>query len=50
MVSWPALNGVIAHESGHNMYGFADLYNVFTGYPWDGFWTLMDSGNNWAPR
>jgi M6 family metalloprotease-like protein len=41
-----ALNGVIAHECGHLLFGFADLYNVYTGYPVDGFWSLMDSGNN----
>jgi M6 family metalloprotease-like protein len=41
-----ALNGVIAHECGHLLFGFADLYNVYTGYPVIGFWSLMDSGNN----
>ncbi len=40
-----ALNGVIAHESGHNIFGFADLYDVFTGRPVIGYWSLMDSGN-----
>ncbi|MEK7330992.1 MAG: hypothetical protein AAB113_09335, partial [Candidatus Eisenbacteria bacterium] len=40
-----ALNGVIAHESGHLLFGFADLYDVFTGRPVDGYWSLMDSGN-----
>ena len=40
-----ALNGVIAHENGHNIFGFADLYNVDTGFPVVGLWSLMDSGN-----
>jgi M6 family metalloprotease-like protein len=40
-----ALNGVIAHENGHNIFGFADLYDVFTGIPVVGYWSLMDSGN-----
>jgi M6 family metalloprotease-like protein len=40
-----ALNGVIAHENGHNLFGFADLYDVNTGYPVVGYWSLMDSGN-----
>lgn len=41
-----AINGVLAHECGHLLFGFADLYNVYTGYPVDGYWSLMDSGNN----
>jgi M6 family metalloprotease-like protein len=40
-----ALNGVIAHENGHNCFGFADIYNTNNGYPIVGYWTLMDSGN-----
>ena len=40
-----AINGVIAHEAGHNLLGLADLYNVDTGYPVVGYWSLMDSGN-----
>jgi M6 family metalloprotease-like protein len=40
-----ALNGVIAHESGHNFFGFADLYNFETGLPVVGLWSLMDAGN-----
>jgi M6 family metalloprotease-like protein len=40
-----ALNGVIAHENGHNLFGFLDIYNVDNGYPMCGYWTLMDSGN-----
>ncbi len=40
-----AINGVIVHESGHNLLGLADLYNVDTGYPVVGYWSLMDSGN-----
>ena len=40
-----AINGVLTHESGHNLLGLADLYNVDTGYPVVGYWSLMDSGN-----
>ena len=40
-----AINGVLAHESGHNFFGFFDLYNVLTGLPVVGYWSLMDSGN-----
>ncbi len=40
-----ALNGVIAHENGHNMFGFLDVYDIESGYPVCGTWTLMDSGN-----
>lgn len=40
-----AINGVLAHEAGHNLLGLADLYNVDTGYPVVGYWSLMDSGN-----
>ena len=39
------LNGVIAHECGHLCFGFADLYDVETGLPTVGLWSLMDSGN-----
>jgi M6 family metalloprotease-like protein len=40
-----AINGVLAHESGHNFFGFADVYNIETGFPVVGYWSLMDSGN-----
>jgi M6 family metalloprotease-like protein len=40
-----AINGLVAHENGHNIFGFADLYDVFTGRPVIGYWSLMDSGN-----
>lgn len=40
-----AINGVMAHECGHLFFGFADLYDVFTGLPVVGYWSLMDSGN-----
>lgn len=40
-----ALNGVIAHENGHNCFGFLDVYNIESGFPICGYWTLMDSGN-----
>ena len=39
-----ALNGVMAHESGHNLFGFFDVYDVTTGLPVTGYWSLMDSG------
>ncbi|MEO5989068.1 MAG: immune inhibitor A domain-containing protein [Candidatus Eisenbacteria bacterium] len=40
-----ALNGVLAHENGHNLFGFSDVYDVESGYPVVGYWSLMDSGN-----
>ena len=40
-----AINGVLAHENGHNMFGFLDVYNVESGFPVVGYWSLMDSGN-----
>jgi len=40
-----ALNGVIAHETGHLIFGYADLYDINTGFPVVGLWSLMDSGN-----
>jgi M6 family metalloprotease-like protein len=40
-----ALNGVIAHENGHNLFGLLDVYDIASGYPVCGYWTLMDSGN-----
>jgi M6 family metalloprotease-like protein len=40
-----AMNGVIAHEFGHQL-GFADLYDVATGTPVVGAFSLMDSGEN----
>ena len=40
------INGVLAHECGHLFFGLSDLYNIDTGYPVVGFWSLMDSGNN----
>jgi M6 family metalloprotease-like protein len=42
---YAAINGVVAHENGHNLFGFADLYNIETGFPVVGLWSLMDSGN-----
>jgi M6 family metalloprotease-like protein len=42
---YEAINGLVAHENGHNCFGFADLYDVFTGRPVVGYWSLMDSGN-----
>lgn len=40
-----AINGVIAHECGHLFFGFYDVYDINTGRPIVGFWSLMDSGN-----
>ena len=39
------LNAVIAHEDGHLLFGFSDLYNFETGLPVVGYWSLMDTGN-----
>ncbi len=39
------INGVLAHENGHNLFGFADIYDTNTGQTTVGYWTLMDSGN-----
>lgn len=39
-----ALNGVMAHEFGHQL-NFFDLYDVFTGLPAVGVFSLMDSGD-----
>ncbi|MBD3161679.1 MAG: hypothetical protein GF346_05475, partial [Candidatus Eisenbacteria bacterium] len=39
-----ALNGVMAHEYGHQL-GFFDLYDIFTGLPRVGVFSLMDSGD-----
>ena len=39
------LNGVIAHECGHLLFGLDDLYNFESGLPVIGLWSLMDSGN-----
>ena len=39
------INGVLAHENGHNLFGFSDVYDVESGYPVAGYWSLMDSGN-----
>lgn len=40
-----AINSVIAHEFGHQL-GFWDLYDVLTGTPTVGGFSLMDSGTN----
>ena len=40
-----AMNGTIAHESGHLLFDFDDVYNITSGFPVVGFWSLMDSGN-----
>jgi M6 family metalloprotease-like protein len=39
------VNAVYAHESGHLIYGFRDVYDVVTGLPTVGYWSLMDVGN-----
>jgi M6 family metalloprotease-like protein len=43
--AYGTLNGVIAHENGHNLFGFGDVYDIETALPVVGFWSLMDSGN-----
>ncbi len=40
-----ALNGVLAHEYGHQL-GFFDLYDTFTFFPAVGMFSLMDSGES----
>ena len=43
--NFAALNAVIAHEHGHNIFGWRDVYDVFSGFPVCGYWSLMDTGN-----
>jgi M6 family metalloprotease-like protein len=43
--AYGALHGVIAHENGHNFFGFGDVYDIETALPVVGLWSLMDSGN-----
>ncbi len=43
--AYGALNGVIAHENGHNFFGLGDIYDINTALPVVGYWSLMDSGN-----
>src|SRR5262245_32169528 len=43
--AYGGLNGVIAHENGHNFFGFGDVYDIETALPIVGEWSLMDSGN-----
>lgn len=40
-----ALNAVFAHECGHLIFGWRDIYDIFTGLPTVGEWSLMDTGN-----
>ncbi len=39
------VNAVIAHELGHLIYGYRDVYDVVSGLPVVGYWSLMDVGN-----
>jgi M6 family metalloprotease-like protein len=39
------INGVLAHECGHLFFRLDDLYNIESGLPVVGYWSLMDSGN-----
>src|SRR5262249_14230985 len=39
------INAVIAHECGHLLFGLSDLYDIESGLPVCGFWSLMDTGN-----
>jgi M6 family metalloprotease-like protein len=43
---YAAINALIAHESGINIFGLPDIYDVFTGRPVTGYWSIMDSGTN----
>ena len=42
---YSAINGVLAHECGHLIFGFYDVYDTKLGLPVVGYWSLMDSGN-----
>ncbi|MGH7725227.1 MAG: hypothetical protein ACREOU_07325 [Candidatus Eiseniibacteriota bacterium] len=39
------INAVLAHEFGHLVYGYRDVYDVVSGFPTVGYWDLMDVGN-----
>src|SRR6185503_5262001 len=39
------VNAVYAHESGHSIFGWRDVYDVQSGLPTVGYWSLMDVGN-----
>ena len=39
------VNAVYAHESGHLIFGWRDVYDVQSGLPTVGYWSLMDVGN-----
>jgi M6 family metalloprotease-like protein len=41
-----AINCLLAHEGGINLFGWNDVYNIENGYPVVGFWCIMDSGTN----
>jgi M6 family metalloprotease-like protein len=43
--AYGALNGVNAHENGHNLFGMGDVYDIASALPVVGYWSLMDSGN-----
>ncbi len=39
------INAVLAHEFGHLVFGWRDVYDVQSGLPTVGYWSLMDVGN-----
>ena len=39
------INAVLAHEFGHLVFGWRDVYDVQSGLPTVGYWSLMDTGN-----
>lgn len=39
------INAVYAHEHGHLVFGWRDVYDVQSGLPTVGYWSLMDTGN-----
>jgi len=39
------VNAVYAHEFGHLVFGWRDVYDVVSGLPTVGYWSLMDVGN-----
>jgi M6 family metalloprotease-like protein len=39
------INAVYTHEFGHLVFGYRDVYDVVSGLPTVGYWSLMDTGN-----
>ncbi len=43
---YAALNGVVAHENGHNLFGLGDVDDAASGRTVAGYWSLMDAGGS----